>query len=519
MPGGGFRPKIRPIRTRILAGQTRSTHQCQGTFGFHSDHKKSSKTQRKSFPVSRQHHSLLVSKKARGKNGKIQPSSETIPSMVHGKTHHFRCSISKKFRHARRSHFKTPHGQRRLHPKLGIIPLHGEKILPLACPTSLHGGHVCLSRQQKISQICVTPPSLGGMGGGCHEHVPGSGPFLLQQPPMDANSIVAQQAASSPPHHLLDSGALLGFKCMVSPTKENAGPRGPSLGGTPLHGNVSELHGRINACAKMAPSFLSIVRTLLQREQISLEAQNTYVAQLGNPVRYDWAFRKLYALCQINGINPETASIMEIAGQISQLNALSPSDARNAYSACLALPGMAPLRFNVLLQKCRKTWSTSQPKYSEFWDVEKVLARMSSVPLDSSSVMPLRDRLILVLRFFHLMRSIDCARIKRTISFMHDRPFILIRRKGWTQHRWEEIISLPDHPSISPWHLMKKYVQLTHDHGTPDGPLFLSILPPYTPLTADRIGIITLQHLHAMGVPHGWGAHSTRGAAVAMYKN
>ena len=131
MPGGS-RPKIRPIRTRILAGQTRSTHQCQGTFGFHSDHKKSSKTQRKSFPFSRQHHSLLVSKKARGKNGKIQPSSETVSSMVHGKTRHFRCSIGKKFRHACRPHFKTPHGQRRLHPKLGIIPFHGEKILTLA---------------------------------------------------------------------------------------------------------------------------------------------------------------------------------------------------------------------------------------------------------------------------------------------------------------------------------------------------------------------------------------------------
>ena len=71
---------------------------------------------------------------------------------------------------------------------------------------------------------------------------------------------------------------------------------------------------------------------------------------------------------------------------------------------------------------------------------------------------------------------------------------------------------------MAPWHLMKKYVQLTKDHGQPDGPLFLSILSPYTPLTADRIGSITLHHLKSLGVPQGWGAHSTRGAAVAMYK-
>ena len=178
---------------------------------------------------------------------------------------------------------------------------------------------------------------------------------------------------------------------------------------------------------------------------------------------------------------------------------------------------MAPLRFNVLLQKCRKTWSKSQPKYSEFWDVEQVLSRMSAVKFDMASNVQVRNRLIMVLRFFQLMRSIDCARIKRTVSFLDGRPFILIQRKGWTTHRWEEVISLPDHPSISPWHLLKKYVQLTNDVGTQGGSLFLGLQPPFAPLSADRIGSITCNQLYHWGVPKGWGAHSTRGAAVAFY--
>ena len=169
---------------------------------------------------------------------------------------------------------------------------------------------------------------------------------------------------------------------------------------------------------------------MLQREQIPVEVQETVLAKLGHCQRYDSAFRKLYALCAINGIHPESASIMDIAGQLVQLCELSPSDARNAYSACLVLPGMAPLRFNVLLQKSRKTWSAAGPKYSEFWEVETVLEQLSQVPLNWNSVRAVRDRLLLILRLFHLMRSVDCRRIERTVSFIGERPFVLVRRKG-----------------------------------------------------------------------------------------
>ena len=149
---------------------------------------------------------------------------------------------------------------------------------------------------------------------------------------------------------------------------------------------------------------------------------------------------------------------------------------------------------------------------------EYFLQKLGATPLNWSNILQVRDRLLLVLRFFHLMRSVDCARLHRTVSFIGQRPFIAIQRKGWTTPRWEELISLPSMEHISPWHLLKKYVHLTHGQANPGQYLFLSQIKPYKPLSADTLGSLTKKLLQGMGLPNTWGAHSTRGAAVAFYK-
>ena len=150
---------------------------------------------------------------------------------------------------------------------------------------------------------------------------------------------------------MLDGSALLGFQHLVSPIKKVGGPQNPSMGCLPLPRHVSELLGRVNEASKMAPSFLHVARQMLQREQISPQSQKAYLDRLSSISRYDRAFRKLYALCCLNGINLEQANVMEVADQIVQLNQLSPAEARNAYSACLWLPRLAGLRFNVVIKK------------------------------------------------------------------------------------------------------------------------------------------------------------------------
>ena len=240
--------------------------------------------------------------------------------------------------------------------------------------------------------------------------------------------------------------------------------------------------------------------------------------KLGPCKRYDSSFRKLWALCTIKGLIPSTSSSKDLVPYLLQLHDHSPNDARNAYSALLLLPGFSDLKFHPMLQKVKKAWNTSEPKYTDFWSMEPLLDKLSKQKLDWKNVKQLRIRLLLCLKFFHLMRSIDCARTQRTLSFLDDRPFILVQRKGWTQPRWEELIKNDRCTHFSPWHLLLKYVQLTKNQAQVGDHLFLNLHKPFKPLTSDRIASLTKGALLELGLSKLWGAHSTRGAAVAFCK-
>jgi len=501
---------------RILAQSNRFTHKRQRNFGSHTHSPQFGSSWGKSFPLGGQYNHFLVLKAARGPQNNVQSPAAPISNMVSPKRHTCGSPVGEKCRNASGQIVSPIFGPGRLHSELSTFSAHVEHFSGLFARSSSR--YVCQPRQPQIPQICQSAPSLASNRGGCLEHAIGRHTNLLQQPPVEHHPAMAIAAAAAPPPSVLDGCPLLGFKHLVSPVAQANRPSHSNLGCATISRNVSELHRAVYEGAKVAPSFLSTFRKILQREQMPLQVQNSLLAKMSSTERYDAAFRKLYALCTINGIHPEEASVMEIAGQIVQLCDLSQADARNAYSACLLLPGLNALRCNVLLQKCRKTWSAAEPKYSEFWEVEVVLQRMAQVPLQWASVPCVRARLLLVFRLFHLMRSVDCSRIQRTISFIGDRPFILVRRKGWSTHRWEEIISLPLQPSISPWHLLRHYVHLTQHHAPPGSQLFLSLHKPFTPLTSDRIASLTKSLLQELGVAPIWGPHSTRGAGVAFYK-
>ena len=135
-----------------------------------------------------------------------------------------------------------------------------------------------------------------------------------------------------------------------------------------------------------------------------------------------------------------------------------------------------------------------------------------------------------MLENFSLHRSIDLARLHRTLSFVGGRPFILVQRKGWKCPRWEEVMVLP-HPSLSPFHLLRKYVELTEarmsgwcqgrpkEAGIRDKHYVLRTMnAPFNPLSADAVGGITARLLKKYGIPTDmWGPHSTRGAAAVFF--
>jgi hypothetical protein len=213
-------------------------------------------------------------------------------------------------------------------------------------------------------------------------------------------------------------------------------------------------------------------------------------------------------------------SFEEIASWIFKLAQSQPNQARNAYSAVLLIPGWEQVRFSPLIKQAKKLWETSVEKYADFWDAKELLLQIASTPLDWENVQQIRDRTIIILRIFHLCRSIDLARSMRTKATQGQHQFWCLRRKGARSAKFEELISLPETPNISPTHLLLCYVQLTSSIGKKAGPVFLSLHPPYRPLSANSIGRITKNFLSNNQIPTNvFGAHSTRGAAVKMYKS
>ena len=121
----------------------------------------------------------------------------------------------------------------------------------------------------------------------------------------------------------------------------------------------------------------------------------------------------------------------DIASAIIEVHNTSPSQAKNAYSATLLIPGYQSLRFHPLLQPFRRVRNTSVEKYAAFWSPAPLLEQMAAEP-NPSDLISVRNRLLLALRLFMLHRSIDLSRMLRSITFQQGQPFILIRRKVGT---------------------------------------------------------------------------------------
>ena len=158
-----------------------------------------------------------------------------------------------------------------------------------------------------------------------------------------------------------------------------------------------------------------------------------------------------------------------------QLFTFSPAQARNAYSAVLLLPEVATgVRFHPLLQPYKRLWSAHVPKYGAFWDPWPLLLHLAQTPivdLEQDTAL-LRLQLILVLRLLCLFRSHDLAQMKRTASILGAVPYIKVRRKGQKRCQWERVVSLPDYPQISPFHLLQTYVRVTRGQIKPGGRYF-----------------------------------------------
>ena len=269
---------------------------------------------------------------------------------------------------------------------------------------------------------------------------------------------MAGNPSEEPPSNMLDSSSLLGWKCMVAATSTAARAAFPNHFGPTKVGSFHKLPGPADASYKMAPPLRHVIRQALLRKKVSNAHITLYLKKCKSLTRYDRAFRILWALNWEKWKDPNDLSVHEVAGQIRHLCSICASEARHAYSALLLVPGFEGLRFRTLLKSCKLEWNVSAPKYADFWDASHVVQKLCTLPLDWNSEVQVRDREILVLRLFHLSRSIDLAQCWRTTTMQG--AHVLMKRKGARQPSWEALLCLPDR-AMSPADLVRRYVQFT----------------------------------------------------------
>jgi hypothetical protein len=134
-------------------------------------------------------------------------------------------------------------------------------------------------------------------------------------------------------------------------------------------------------------------------------------------------------------------SFTEVACWILRFAHQQPHQARNAFSAFLLIPGWEPMKFSHEIKLAKRIWESSGAKYAEFWDAKDVLQKLMFEPLDWSSVPHVREITIVVLRFFHLCRSIDLAQAVRTSASMDKAMHVMLKRKGRALPVFEQLIS------------------------------------------------------------------------------
>ena len=103
-------------------------------------------------------------------------------------------------------------------------------------------------------------------------------------------------------------------------------------------------------------------------------------------------------------------------------------------------------------------------------------------------------------RLFQLARVVDLSRLFGKISFLGEKPFVWIQRKGWLTPKWEEVFYLPNLPALCPWQLLQAYVKLTHLHCAEGTEVLRTLHTPFSPLSSNTIGSITSKLLDNFGI-------------------
>ena len=104
----------------------------------------------------------------------------------------------------------------------------------------------------------------------------------------------------------------------------------------------------------MAPTIHSALRTVLQEQQMSPEALDSYMSSLKSLDKYNKPFQMIWALSEDKNIHPIQATITQIVSAIIELENFSTAQARNAYSGLICFPQFQQLKFVTQLAPFKK---------------------------------------------------------------------------------------------------------------------------------------------------------------------
>ena len=519
-----FRPWVgrpgsfhRKVCARILAPGGLIAYKRKRIEGCSGHSAKSGQAQQQCSFVGGQSGDLPLSKEGRGEDSLLQCNFEALSKVVCEPQSSFIHTMGSLSPHVGRSVEQVDIRSRGLHLTPPFVSVALQKFQRFDYSRS---GLLCLPRKLSASKVYSHVASPSSLESECAHLQSERGDSGLCQPPLDPTPTVALQAQGGEALEMSPLLSLLGFSKVVAPINKTSCSKKYVLSHFAFSRHVPKLLGTPNGGHQVAPPLHLVVRQLLEKQEMSPESINHYMEKITSWARYQSAFQLLWDQLAPLQLPFAQLSLPQVANAVIAINRISPAQARNAYAAALLIPGWSQLRFEPGLQPFKRQWNSNVEKYSTFWSPTALLKTLVDQPLPPCpSVSTLRDRLILCCKLLLLHRSVDLSRVLRTTSVVDGIPFLLVQRKGWRQHKWEKILSLPHLPHVSPWHLIVQYVQAT-SHLVPEGsPLVLALHKPYKALSSNAIASLTKRLLQKHGIDTTvWGAHSTRGAAVLLYK-
>ena len=511
--GGGYNGK--EGGARFLVSPARPTHQPEGARRSHSHDDGLRSSRGDSFVKGGQCHRILVSQKRRGASAPLQLRSQAL-SIVGQGTPSIDSSGARPLRR---------NGGGRGVKVGGESGGRGPLSRNISKDTSRvsrgevepRGGHVCFPPKHIATPVLCKVPTPSRDASGCFSVPLGEPQGRIRTHPMEHDPALAGTFEGQSSHSVDDFGPHVGFHMVVAPSPQ-AARSSLSLRETEEEVGFTNGHpGNEYAPPAGAPNLCDLIGDIFQSKGLTPDQVGRYL-KINTPRlrRYQSAFGRFYDLAFAKGLGLD-ANLTQMSAVLLDLDSISPSQARNAYAALLCIPGMESIKYQPLLQKVKRKWNASSPRYVDFWDPMPVFMRLVHAPYPST-LEGLRTRLILVWRFLGLYRSVDLSRTYRTVCVRDNKVYVRVHRKQ-KQVTFERVLSLPI-KGISPAHLLLDYVRQTRHLVPAKEPVLVSLRPPYKSISRNTIGRITRDALAELGVDTSmWGPHSTRGAFVKFYKS